>query len=411
MLQSRHEIFKMSRRETRLAERRRRRCLGPQTLDEARNFEVGFSKSPCFPASNRQGSRKLRTAKPDQSPSFPPPAPMNHLFSSLPLERWLNAGVLLAVSGGADSVGLLRFFVQRRSERLPHAELAVAHVNHGLRGAESDADAAFVRELAREFRLPYSERTIDPAEWTADATGSFEAAARDLRYAFLKTTAEENGLRLVAVAHTRDDQIETVLHRIIRGTGIAGLAGIPPVRPLGEAVSIIRPLLDVARSEVLEYLETLGQGFRTDSSNLAPDWTRNRIRLELLPLLKERFNPNVEQALSRLGRLAGELQEIVEHRTADFQEQAILRISQEETVLDLDRLRQREPYFVRELFLAVWTRNGWPLQAMGFEQWSALANLVRSQTPEKRLFPGGVVVCIDPRSATVRLQRSSIGGG
>ncbi len=336
---------------------------------------------------------------------------MNHLFSNLPLERWLNAGVLLAVSGGADSVGLLRFFVQGRAERLPQADLAVAHVNHGLRGAESNADAAFVRELAREFRLPYFERNIDPAEWAADATGSFEAAARDLRYAFLKTTAEKNGLRLVAVAHTRDDQIETVLHRILRGTGIAGLAGIPPVRSLGEAVSIIRPFLDVARSEVLEYLDSLGQGFRTDSSNLAPDWTRNRIRLELLPLLKERFNPNVEQALSRLGRLAGELQEIVELRTEEFQEQAILCISQEETVLDLDLLRQREPYFVRELFLAVWTKNSWPLQAMGFEQWAALANLVRSQAAEKRLFPGGVVVCVDPQSATIRLQRRPIEPG
>ena len=180
------------------------------------------------------------------------------------LNRWCGSGILLAVSGGADSVAMLRCFAaflalpEVYSNRLEISDtqpVHVAHVNHALRGDESDADALFVRELAATFHLPYHEIRLTAGMFDTDDSGSFEAAARRLRYDFLRKTAEKHALRYVATAHHANDRIETVLHRIIRGTGIAGLAGIPEFRQLGGAVTIVRPMLSFSRQQILEYLQ------------------------------------------------------------------------------------------------------------------------------------------------------------
>ncbi len=149
----------------------------------------------------------------------------------------------------------------------------------------------------------------------ADVAGAtLEEAARDARYEFLRQAAERLGARYVVTAHTADDQAETVLHRVIRGSGIAGLCGIGRTRPLGPAVTVIRPLLGVRRSELLAYLEELEQPYRDDSSNADRQFTRNRIRHELLPRLAADFNPGVVDALLRLATLAGEVQAVVDAR-------------------------------------------------------------------------------------------------
>ena len=318
-------------------------------------------------------------------------------------QRWLSSGILLAVSGGADSVAMLRFFVENRQ---PDSELAVAHVNHGLRGKESDDDTQFVRELAEKFDFPYFEHCIEKTDWNADETGSRESAARNLRYEFFVATAERNGLRHIATAHTKNDQVETVLHRILRGTGISGLAGIPMVRKINEAVSLIRPMLHISRDEILEYLRILRQDYRTDSTNKTTEFTRNRIRLKLLPHLREQYNGNVDDAILRLSGLAEEVQAILDEKTTQLQQECVLSLTGREIVLNQVRLLEESPFQVRELLMALWKKNKFPLRRMGQEEWTKLEQGIREPIPSCLYLPDGIEVKIDPKAATVRVFRS-----
>ncbi len=216
---------------------------------------------------------------------------------------------VVAVSGGADSVALLHSLHAVRT-----GALVVAHLNHRLRGTESDGDALFVQELAGRLGLACHVQEVDAA--AAAAGANLEATARRLRYAFFRKVAAEEGAHWIATGHTADDQAETVLHRLIRGTGLQGLRGIPSVRGLegvGTASSLvlIRPLLNVTRAEVEEYLSSVGQSYRNDSSNVDPRFTRNRIRHELLPQLKA-FNPDIVSSLGQLAAQAGEAFEVLE---------------------------------------------------------------------------------------------------
>lgn len=198
--------------------------------------------------------------------------------------------IAVGVSGGADSVALLRFLAQLRQQY--GWELTVCHVHHGLRGAEADRDEQFVRELAQRLGVPYAVRRIDAAAIALRQHISVEEAGRAARYAFFAEAAGEQGC--IATAHTLDDSIETVLMNLVRGTGLHGLCGIPRVRG-----NIVRPLLDCTRADVEEYLAALGQPYCTDSTNLSDDYTRNRIRHEIVPRLCA-LNPNFSGAMARM---------------------------------------------------------------------------------------------------------------
>lgn len=212
--------------------------------------------------------------------------------------------VLVAVSGGADSVGLLRVLLELRSELgiVP----AVGHLNHGLRGEASDADEHFVAELARHHELELFRERVDVAGYAAENRLSLEAAGRRLRYDFLLRIAEAQGFNTVATAHTQDDQAETVLLKFMRGSGTRGLAGIHPVMVLRAhpSVRFVRPLLEVARTEVEAYLASIDQPWREDESNLDHRFRRNRVRHELLPLLEREYNPNIRRVLVETAEIA-----------------------------------------------------------------------------------------------------------
>ena len=188
--------------------------------------------------------------------------------------------LLVGVSGGADSVALLDALVQ--SGYKPH----VAHLNHQWRGAESDADAEFVRELAGKYGLPV---TIESRPVEHD-----EDAARQARFKFFESIR----IPVVGLAHTADDQVETFLMRLIRGAGTTGLAGMLPDRQIG-SLRVIRPLLGVRRAEVIEYLKSRQLKWREDASNADRQFLRNRIRHELLPLLERDYNPGIRDVLLR----------------------------------------------------------------------------------------------------------------
>src|SRR5262249_48782964 len=142
------------------------------------------------------------------------------------------------------------------------------------------------------------------SDLTATASDGVEAAARQARYEFLAKTAHECGARYIATAHTADDQVETILFNVLRGTGLAGLAGIPRMRTLNESTTLIRPLLDFKRSEIISYLATLNQPYRDDETNQLLDYTRNRIRHDLIPILERDYNPRVRESLLRLAQAA-----------------------------------------------------------------------------------------------------------
>lgn len=291
-------------------------------------------------------------------------------------EQWRDVGVLVAVSGGPDSVALLRALLALAGG--DPTNLAVGHFNHRLRGVESDADEQFVAELAARWNLPVvTQRSGDPRTEAEVSAGGTEAGARQQRYRFLLAAAQQRGARFVATGHTADDQVETVLHRILRGTGISGLAGMPRVRPLSEATVLIRPLLGTRRAEVLAYLEELGQDYRVDATNSELDFTRNRLRNDLLPKLEREYNAQVAEAILRLSRLASETQETIDRAVAELLAATIRSTGTApgQVAIDCRGLRDKTRHLVRELLIRVWRQQQWPEQAMGLEQWERLADL------------------------------------
>ncbi len=214
--------------------------------------------------------------------------------------------LLVAVSGGPDSVCLLHTLVKLQAEL--DIKLHVAHLNHQLRGAESDADAQYVSHLAHQFSVPAIIGERDVKSYQARQHISLEEAAREVRYNFLAEVARSIGADRVAVGHTSDDHVETILMHLIRGTGTRGLRGLQSSRlwqSLDSSLTIIRPLLRVSREETAEYCHNRKLKPRIDSSNLSLSPLRNRIRHQLLPLLQS-YNPRVTETLLRTARIAGD---------------------------------------------------------------------------------------------------------
>ena len=214
--------------------------------------------------------------------------------------------LLVAVSGGGDSLALLYALHQAQAEF--DLRLCGAHLNHTLRGDESDADAAFVAAAFRRLDIPYTLQRADIAAYRRAHRLSLEDAARRVRYAFLADAAARHAAHAVAIAHTADDQAETLLMNIIRGSGLDGLRGMQPLDRLAidaANLTLFRPLLGVTRAQTYAYCAALGLQPRQDASNLSLEHTRNRIRLELMPML-ERFNPAARDALLRLASNAAE---------------------------------------------------------------------------------------------------------
>jgi tRNA(Ile)-lysidine synthase len=305
-----------------------------------------------------------------------------------------SEGLVVAVSGGPDSVALLRVLILARGRS--ETPLVVAHLNHQLRGAESAADEAFVAELHADLlaagvkRLALVNHRLNVAELARAGRRNLEAQARKTRYEWLAEVARNHGLHHVATGHIAEDQAETVLHRLLRGTGIQGLRGIAARRPLTENVTLVRPLLETARAEVLSFLAALGQPYRTDSSNSDLRFTRNRLRHDLLPRLAREYNPAVVAVLGRLARQADEAhREALAAATAFLQEAERPRAGK---VLVFERaaLASRPRSLVRAVLRMVWEREGWPLSAMDFAAWERLTDLVLGGSAADLDLPGPV---------------------
>jgi tRNA(Ile)-lysidine synthase len=311
------------------------------------------------------------------------------LAASWPVAEWCDSHVVLAVSGGPDSVALLRAMVALKNAGGGRGGVYAAHLNHGVRGQAADEDQRWLELLCETSKLPLEIERADVAAVAAEQGDGLEAAARTIRYDFLRRTAERLGARHVATAHTADDQVETVLHRILRGTGIDGLAGMRPVRPLSASVALVRPMLVVTRREVLGYLNSLGQDYREDPTNRDIQWTRNRLRSELLPQLRERYNLQVDAALLRLASQASEVQQVIRELAEQIAQKCV--VSEVGCVkIDCGMLEGQPPIVVREVLKVAWSRASWPLQSMGFDEWQQLAALIERLDGRTLNLPGNI---------------------
>ena len=328
-------------------------------------------------------------------------AVLTSLCQAWPVEIWKDLNVTVALSGGADSVALLRAVLEIKQQVAGVGTVAALHVNHQLRYDESDLDAAWCERLCRalDVQLTVLEGNVSRRA-TVEGDG-IEAAARAERYELLTKAAEGMGARYLATAHTCDDQVETVLLRLLRGTGLRGLGAIPRTRALTPSLTIVRPLLDCSRETLTAYLTNISQSYCTDSSNLDSQYTRNRVRNELLPLLREQYNPEVNDALIRYATQAQDAQNLIEVLAGELLAQGDLMASDTQLSLLLSVFEGKPRIVVCESLRIVWRDTKLPEQAMTYQWWRRLGELadgtvknkvfnlpegVRASTSEGRLY-------------------------
>jgi len=234
--------------------------------------------------------------------------------------------VLLAVSGGADSIALLHVLVSLWTTGFVDAEFVCAHVNHQLRGTASDEDEAFVIREAAKCGLPTVTARVEVRKYAERDRLSVETAARRLRLEHLGEMAQHHKCTWIATGHQKNDNAETVVHRLLRGTGFRGLAGIWPARRFDNGLTFARPLLCLRRDEILTYLNTRKLKWREDRTNADPAYTRNLIRHRLLPALQREFDGPAIDILSELATAAGGLFHRIERRTARAQCELTARV-------------------------------------------------------------------------------------
>jgi tRNA(Ile)-lysidine synthase len=258
--------------------------------------------------------------------------------------------LVLGVSGGSDSSALL--YSLHRLQEAHQLRLHVAHLNHNFRGDEADEDARFSEDLANELNLPFTVVKQDPTQYRKDRSiSSFEQLAREMRYVFMSRVADELGAAAVAVGHTADDQAETVLQHVLRGSGLHGLQGMkesaPWPWPMGYPnLRIFRPLLGVTKADTVAYCRELGRDFRDDSGNYLPRFTRNRVRHQLMPLLADEFNPRVREALGRLARTAASDLDFIEGEVSRLWPE-LATVTEDAVSFDISRLMALHPALQR----------------------------------------------------------------
>ncbi len=311
----------------------------------------------------------------------------------------------VAVSGGADSVALLRLLLDLRTEL--GLVLSVVHFNHKIRGCEADADERFVAELAEAHRLDFHRSAADTPAYGDKQRLSLEAAGRELRYRYFGELLVAGTLTSVATAHTLDDQAETVLLRVMRGSGTRGLAGIYPQLPFANFQSpeqqgrIVRPLLKVRRKHLREYLATLGQPWREDASNLDVKHTRNRLRHGLLPIIEREFNPSIAQVLADMAEVARD-----EEKFWQAEVGRLLGHSEPAAALQRSVLLQQPTAMQRRLVRAAAERAGLRLAFAHLEEiLEVVRGLQLLETKEVGL-PEGWVVAVSARE--LRFARRSL---
>jgi tRNA(Ile)-lysidine synthase len=329
-------------------------------------------------------------------PSLAPVSPAEAAFlaalaAGLPATHDWAFPSLVGVSGGADSVALALGLV-RLAPADAARQLVIAHADHGLR-ADSAADHDFVATLAERLGVRFVGRRLAVA--AAAGREGLEGRARRLRYEFLAAAAHEAGARHVLVAHTADDQAETILHRMLRGTGVAGLAGMRRSRRLADGVALVRPLLHVSRASVRDFLAAVGQDWREDATNADLRHARNFLRHEILPRCEAGPYPAATDAIVRLGAQAAMAAAAVASAAEHLLDAHSSRRDDGTVVLRTASLAALDRHLLAELFVRLWDREGWPrrdMTARHYGQLVAVATAGDTAAAGTADFPGGVRV-------------------
>lgn len=321
-----------------------------------------------------------------------------------PTDRWNSSTIVLAVSGGPDSVALARaIHALIRQEKLSEStRLVIAHLNHRLRGVESDLDEAFVKELAGQMHIEAITRSLPEPN-----TQAGEAQWRKDRVAFLKQVAKDFQAKWIATGATADDSVETMVHHLLRGSGPAGLAGIRLERKLADGLTLVHPLIGVWKSELLEYLESISQAYRIDRSNLSSDFTRNRIRNECLPYLEKMIGSDqLKQRLFNTSELIRQEHEVIEQLANVWLESSAIRWGMDQIDADWKEISELPWPVLQCGLVGVWHRMGWPLQQIGFRHWDRVRAWVDAARvtnhPKRMQLPGPVELRISRRVVRIR---------
>lgn len=308
-----------------------------------------------------------------------------------------GCGLLVAVSGGADSVALLRLMHGVNGGKYWNWRLVVGHVSHGIRGRAGAADARFVRRLAGELGLRFVERKLRLGK------GASEAAAREGRLRALAAMMKAARCAGVVMAHHADDQAETVVMRMLRGCGVEGLGAMAPVTAVGE-LPIYRPLLGVRRGELRAYLREIRQGWREDESNATGRYVRNRVRAEVLPAM-EGVAPGCVEALGRLAAVSRETWGLVERARQVAWRICVVREGRRRVELDREGLERVPAVICAEMLRRAVERVGGSREIAGYERVMEGVRAVRGQAGGQRIEVGGGVTIAIAREQVVVSRR------
>ena len=302
--------------------------------------------------------------------------------------------MVVASSGGPDSTALLRCLHRLRDEY--RLFLHVAHLNHDFRGAEADHDAAFVQRLADGLGLPCSIDKQDPIAYQGErGISSFEQAAREMRYSFLAAVAASAGASAVALGHTADDQAETVLLHLLRGSGLHGLRGMSeltqwPWTDPSPGPMLFRPLLGAGKAETSAYCRKLDQNYREDSGNYLWRFTRNKVRLDLMPRLARDYNPRVREALARLSRAASDDLDFIEGELTR-QWASVAEEGEDAVVLNTDALSALHPSLQRHALRRAFAAVAGDSRRLGESHLGAMLSLLQLERSGRALdLPRGI---------------------
>jgi tRNA(Ile)-lysidine synthase len=290
-----------------------------------------------------------------------------------------NDRVLIGISGGPDSVTLLNVLLSFK--RKYNLSFFIAHLDHMLRGKESDEDVNFVKNITRELGLPCEVKSCNLTKIARKEHLTLEEAAREYRYKFYSETAKKFKANKIALGHNADDQVETVLMRFLRGSGLEGLMGIPPVRG-----KIIRPLIECSREEIEEYCKENKIDYRVDSSNKEVVYFRNKIRLELLPLLSKGYNKNIKDITLRLRNIVSEVSAYLNQETELLFREVARRESPEIVIIDLKKFTSLPLALKRRIIRKAIEVVKGNLYSISFRHNNEILKLTEYQLGEKEIY-------------------------
>lgn len=287
---------------------------------------------------------------------------------------------LIGLSGGRDSVALLHFLIDQG-----YRKLVLCHLNHGLRGRESGQDSALVQRLAKRYQLPCEILKMDIRKRAGETKASLETTGREERLTFFLATAKKHRCRTVFLAHHADDDAETILHNLFRGTGLQGVSGMKPVHETSPGLLLVRPLLDATRADINDYVIAHKLTYREDSSNQSTVHTRNRVRHELLPLLGDLFQREVGPLLKRFSVLAARDHTLLNELSLAFAVQHSL-LNEDGSLRLRAEFKKAHPA-LQSRILQRWLVETHGLPKIGYREIEAAISMLRPDGPARTNLP------------------------